>query len=150
MYVFCAILCGALLSIVTVTFLFSDRFRKDVVAGDSETKIIGILNAKGAIIVVIIAIFLGGLLFFGARSSTVISQMSKVAPKEGPLLSQTISDNVKAVRKSHLTLINQLIELKREKAQLFFQEQWLPTFGQYFSENPAVQQQLTLIRHKLC
>ena len=51
---------GAILLAIVAAFIFSSKFRKDVIASEGEAAVLGIINVKGVIIVLLTAIF-GGL-----------------------------------------------------------------------------------------
>lgn len=57
------IITGVVLFAIVMAFIFNGKFRKDVIASEGEAAVFGLINVKGVIIVLIIAIF-GGLLGF--------------------------------------------------------------------------------------
>lgn len=54
---------SALLVAIIVAFIISPKFRKDVIAGEGEAAVLGIINVKGVIIVLLSALLIGSLLF---------------------------------------------------------------------------------------
>lgn len=57
------ILIGVVLLVIVLAFVFSSKFRKDVIASEGEAAILGLINVKGVIIVLLTAIF-GGILVY--------------------------------------------------------------------------------------
>jgi len=52
-----------LLVAITLALIFSEKFRKDVIGGDNDAKILGLISVKGAVIIVLSALFLGGAIY---------------------------------------------------------------------------------------
>lgn len=63
MQILVAIVCAALLIALISAFIFSDKFRKDVLVGEGEARIFGIITVKGIAIIVLSGLFLGGLIY---------------------------------------------------------------------------------------
>lgn len=53
------IVIGAILLAIVAAFIFSSKFRKDVIAGKGEAAVLGLINVKGVIIVLLTGIFGG-------------------------------------------------------------------------------------------
>ena len=56
-------LCGLLLLALIGALIFSQTFRNDVLAGEGEASVLGVLSVKGVAIVLLCGLFLGGLLY---------------------------------------------------------------------------------------
>ncbi|MEL6866660.1 MAG: hypothetical protein AAFP19_19700 [Bacteroidota bacterium] len=50
---------GSILLIIVLAFAFSPKFRKDVIASEGEAAVLGLINVKGVLIVLLTAIFGG-------------------------------------------------------------------------------------------
>ncbi|MCK4830287.1 hypothetical protein KA005_81970 [bacterium] len=139
---FVAILCGILLILVTFAFIFSERFRKDVLAGEGETQVLGILNAKGATIVVLFALLIGGMLYASGKASITISNLSKIVPEEAPNLSKVMHSDIQRLKKAHIALVQMYLEEKRKRVKDFFENEWLPEFSKQIADDPKVRESL--------
>jgi len=142
MMVFTTILCGILLLVVTIAFVFSKRFRNDVVVGEGETKIFGILNAKGAIIIVVLAMFLGATLYASGKSSITIEKIRKVMPKEAPVLTQTIRTDLQTLKNTHISIVKLYFSRLRKDVEKFFETEYLPMISEKVASNPSVLEDL--------
>ena len=65
------IVTGIVLLAIILAFIFNGRFRKDVIASEGEAAVLGMINVKGVIIVLLTAIF-GGLLAFMVQLDTQV------------------------------------------------------------------------------
>lgn len=54
---------GILLSAIIVAFIFSKKFREDVIASPGEASVFGMINVKGVIVVLLSAIFVGAFVY---------------------------------------------------------------------------------------
>ncbi|MFH1323432.1 MAG: hypothetical protein ABIH80_06360 [Methanobacteriota archaeon] len=142
MMIFAALLCGLLLFLVTTAFLFSEKFRNDVVVGEGEANVLGILNAKGAIIVVVLAMFIGGTLYASGKSALTIDKLGKVVPEEAPLLTKTMNDEIESLQEAHLKLAKAYYSGKRKEVQQFLEKEWLPKFSDNIASNKKVREEL--------
>lgn len=59
-------------------------------------------------------------------------------PKESPELSQKIGERVAAMRSSHLKLLHKYFDLKRDKVNHIFEEEWIPAYAQSFFSQDQV------------
>lgn len=57
------IIIGIILLAIILAFIFSANFRKDVIASEGEAKVLGLINVKGVIIVLLTAIFAGAFVY---------------------------------------------------------------------------------------
>jgi len=142
MMVFTTILCGILLLVVTIAFVFSKTFRNDVVVGEGETKFFGILNAKGAIIIVVLAMFLGATLYASGKSSITIEKIRKVIPKEAPVLTQTIRTDLQALKNAHISIVKLYVSGLRKDVEKFFETEYLPMISEKVASNQSVLEDL--------
>lgn len=55
--------CSILLVALVTALIFSSSFRNDVLGSEGEARILGIISVKGVSIVVLSALFLGGLIY---------------------------------------------------------------------------------------
>jgi len=55
-------ICAVLLTAIVAATIFSSDFRKDILAGSGEAQVLGVLSATGAVLVLLVALFLGGLI----------------------------------------------------------------------------------------
>ncbi|MFT5823932.1 MAG: hypothetical protein ACI8ZM_005198 [Crocinitomix sp.] len=60
---FGVLLIGIILLAIVIAFIFSAKFRKDVIAGEGEAAVLGLINVKGVIIVLLTGIF-GGIFVY--------------------------------------------------------------------------------------
>lgn len=60
--------CGFLLICLVMALIFSSRFRDDVLGGEGEATVAGVLSVKGVAIVLLCALFLGGFIYPLAKS----------------------------------------------------------------------------------
>lgn len=58
-----AIVCGGLLVALVLALIFSTKFRDDVLGGEGEASVAGILTVKGVAIVLLCGLFLGGMIY---------------------------------------------------------------------------------------
>lgn len=142
MMTFVAILCGVLLFSVTFAFIFSERFRKDVTAGEGETEVFGILNAKGATIVVVLALLLGGTLYADSKSSLTIEKIAEIVPEEAPSLAQSTRKDLKALKDAHIAIIKLYFSEKRTDVEQLFEKEWLPKYSDNIVANEQVRDEL--------
>lgn len=56
-------ICGIISIILVLGLVFSSRFRRDVLGGQGEATVLGLVTAKGAAIIVLCALFLAGMLY---------------------------------------------------------------------------------------
>ncbi|HKK45964.1 MAG TPA: hypothetical protein VJ964_10605 [Balneolaceae bacterium] len=59
-------------------------------------------------------------------------------PKESPELSQEIGRRVAAMRTSHLKLLHKYFDLKRDKVNEIFDNEWIPAYAQSFFSQDQV------------
>lgn len=55
--------CAILLIFLVFALIFSDKFRGDILGHEGEAKVLGIFTVKGVAIVLLSAIFLGGMIY---------------------------------------------------------------------------------------
>jgi hypothetical protein len=125
---FVTVLCGILLMLVTSAIVFSGRFRRDLLAGKDEAKVLGILNVKGATITVMLGILLGAVLWSASKSSWTLKQLSEVIPEEGPQLSASVGEQIESLRASHLSFVRLYYAGKKEEVEGFLRDSWIPEF----------------------
>ena len=58
-----SVVCGAISAVLILGLVFSSRFRSDVLGGQGEATVLGLVTAKGTAIIVLCALFIGGMLF---------------------------------------------------------------------------------------
>lgn len=58
-----SVMCGAISFALVSALIFNRAFRRDVLGVNGETHIFGLFTAKGAVIIVLSALFLAGMLF---------------------------------------------------------------------------------------
>jgi len=59
-------------------------------------------------------------------------------PKESPQLSQEIGKRVAAMQSSHLQLVSKYFDLKRDKVNEVFEEEWIPAYAKSFFSQDQV------------
>ena len=59
-------------------------------------------------------------------------------PKESPELSQEIGKRVAAMQSSHLQLVSKYFDLKRDKVNEVFEEEWIPAYAESFFSQDQV------------
>lgn len=69
-YIIGLIVIGIILLAVMGAFIFSDKFRKDVIASEGEASVFGLLNVKGVIIVLLTAVFCGAFIYIISLTKT--------------------------------------------------------------------------------
>ncbi len=72
-----SIVCAVLLIALVVALIFKESFRSDVLGGEGEASILRIITVRGAAIVLLAGLLLGGLVFF-AGGATLPGQVSSV------------------------------------------------------------------------
>ncbi|MEE1868476.1 hypothetical protein [Pseudomonas auratipiscis] len=55
--------CGAISVFLILGLIFNTKFRRDVLGGQGEAALFGVITAKGAAIIVLCALFIGGMLY---------------------------------------------------------------------------------------
>ena len=83
---------GLILLIIIVAFVFSEKFRKDVIASQGEASILGMFNVKGVIIILLTAIFVGAFIY-----------IINISPSNSKSGSQGKSSQKQSVRSSQKT-----------------------------------------------
>lgn len=72
--------CALLLIGLITGLIVSSKFRNDVLGGDGEASVLGMISVKGVAIVLLCAIFVGGMIYpMGASSSIHQSESSEVS-----------------------------------------------------------------------
>ena len=104
--------CMVLLFIIVIAFIFDRRFRKDVIAGKGEVKFLGLLSAKGVIIVVLCTLFLGGAIY--------TSRPGRVKNRELLLIQNNLLSDIK--------VINNIADDLKGGLESFLQRTWIPAF----------------------
>ena len=79
-----AIVIAFCLLILTLRFAFNSNFRNDVIAGEGETKILGVLSAKGTLILVLLLGLVGSLIFLSLNFTPQKKALSKDDIKPDP------------------------------------------------------------------
>jgi len=81
---------SVLLSAIIAAFIFSPKFRKDVVASEGEAAVLGLINVKGVIIVLLTAILVGSFVYI-----LKLEASSHNSDIEFPNLEVTNGENIK-------------------------------------------------------
>jgi len=55
--------CALLLSALVLALILNAKFRTDILGGEGEAKVLGFISVKGVAIVLLCALFLGGLIY---------------------------------------------------------------------------------------
>lgn len=66
------VIIGGILIAIISAFIFSEKFRKDVIASEGEASVFGMINVKGVIIVLLTAIFCGAFIWIMDNKTTEI------------------------------------------------------------------------------
>ncbi len=74
------------------------------------------------------AVFIGLLIMGGCAS----------IPKESPELSQEIGKRVVEMRTAHINLVHSYFDLKRERVNELFEEEWIPAYAESFFSQDKV------------
>lgn len=73
MYYVALAIIGIILLAIVGAFIFSENFRKDVIASEGEASVFGMINVKGVIIILLAGIFCGAFVW-------ILSENSKTTP----------------------------------------------------------------------
>jgi hypothetical protein len=87
MIILVTIICAVLLVALVTALIFSAKFRQDILGGTGEARVLGILSVKGAAVVLLVGIFLGGLIWSVPENNLIEKNKS---PKE-PLSLREVS-----------------------------------------------------------
>ncbi len=93
------IVIGIILLAIVLAFIFSGKFRKDVIASEGEAAVLGLINVKGVIIVLLTAIF-GGIFVYLIRLDATRSEVITVSPIDIEKATELLSES----KKDHYTL----------------------------------------------
>lgn len=61
-------------------------------------------------------------------------------PKEAPVLSEKLGEEINNLEGSHIRLVESFFELKRKNLRTFLEEKWLPQYAERFFAKPEIQQ----------
>lgn len=61
-------------------------------------------------------------------------------PKEAPVLSEQLGQELNSLEDSHIRLVESFFELKRKNLRTFLEEKWLPVYAETFFAKPEIQQ----------
>lgn len=76
-------------------------------------------------------------LFFAIVIPSLLLACASI-PKEAPELSAELGKRLSAIESSHITLLNQFFNTKRQAVDEFIEEEWMPTFTENFFSNPKI------------
>lgn len=60
-------------------------------------------------------------------------------PSEAPELSAELGNRISAIEKSHIRLLRNFFDEKRNQVDEFILEEWIPTFAEEFFSNPKIE-----------
>ena len=112
------ILLGFLLAAIVGAMIFSTKFRKDLLGGEGEARILGILSIKGAAVVVLCGLFVGGLLY----------SVPKAQEAPSGFVSEDLLNLLAANQGSALREADQNAASLRGEYRTFVNERWMPLF----------------------
>lgn len=61
-------------------------------------------------------------------------------PKEAPVLSEKLGEEINNLEGSHIRLVESFFELKRKNLRTYLEEKWLPEYAKTFFAKPDIQQ----------
>lgn len=61
-------------------------------------------------------------------------------PKEAPVLSEQLGEEINNLEGSHIRLVESFFELKRKNLRTYLEEKWLPEYAETFFAKPDIQQ----------
>ena len=61
-------------------------------------------------------------------------------PKEAPVLSEKLGEEINNLEGSHVRLVESFFELKRKNLRTYLEEKWLPQYAERFFDKPDIQQ----------
>lgn len=75
--------CAFFLCILVIALVFNAAFREDVLGGEGEASILGIITVKGVVIVLLCALFLAGLVYPITKNNDSVPNNNQVRHFEG-------------------------------------------------------------------
>ncbi|RNC79365.1 MAG: hypothetical protein ED557_14880 [Balneola sp.] len=107
---------GALLTAIVLAFIFSGRFRQDVIGGNGTAKIFGILTIEGVTIVILCLIFVGAIIWL--RSHTDESYKAEIDGFIEELHAELKGENLRIVKNNIDVLITENQKIKQHLSQI--------------------------------
>ena len=116
------IVCSVLLTALVAALIFNSKFRQDIMAGEGEASVLGILSVKGVVIVLLSGLFLGALIL------TAKSGMNTNNTNTTGFIVDDVLPLIEQKHSSDISYIDQTTERLKSDVEDFMNDKWNPRF----------------------
>ncbi|MDX1636542.1 MAG: hypothetical protein R3281_01145 [Balneolaceae bacterium] len=113
-YTIIIIFCAVLLAVIISAMIINDKFRADILAGEGEAKIFGLISVRGVVLVLLFALLLGTIVYSADKQTTNRS----VSPDILPVLTQAQNASLGQAEQKYNEAKNSL--------SAFMHKEWIP------------------------